>query len=245
MPWLRLRLQLCSRVVSGLEAPRPLYFSCFCMEFTSHSWSHSKCVVNNTHTHHTTPHHTTPHHTTPHHTTHTHTHTTHHTPPPPPSVLLRVTLQVALTGNFSGRCERTRWSRHEAAATTALVVATRATTIKQQANKNQTRIEQETNKKQTKKQTRSKPTNQHKQTHKQTHKHTNTQTHTHKQANNTNKHTHKQTNKQTNKQTDKQTHTQKTNNYNAARNVGTVRAWRAGKARKPHDGLARDVEGCK
>ena len=188
MPWLRLRLQLCSRVVSGLEAPRPLYFSCFCMEFTSHSWSQSKCVVNNN-THHTTPHHTTPHHTP--HTTHHTPHTTHHTPPP--SVLLRVTWQVALTGNFSGRCERTRWSRHEAAATTALAVATRATTIKQQANKNQTRIEQETNKKprRNKREANNKPTKQHKQTHKHTNKQTHT--HTHKQANNTNKQTNKQT----------------------------------------------------
>ena len=32
-------------------------------------------------------------------------------------------------------------------------------------------------------------------------------------------------------------------NDNTARNVGTVRAWRAGKARGPHDGCACDVEG--
>ena len=49
VPWLRLRLKLCSRVVWGLKRARPLYISCFCMEFTSHSWSHSQCVVNNNH----------------------------------------------------------------------------------------------------------------------------------------------------------------------------------------------------
>ena len=59
---------------------------CFCMEFTSHSWSHSYCVVNNT-THHT-PNYTTRHPLTPplllpptHYTRRTTALTAHHGPP--------------------------------------------------------------------------------------------------------------------------------------------------------------------